>query len=49
MVDEKGPHHFVMFQNPGPKWIDGVPYNEQPEFQNTLSMSALCTTRVRSF
>lgn len=32
MVDEKGPHQFVMFQNPGPTWIDGIPYNEQPDF-----------------
>ncbi len=32
MIDENGFHHFVMFQNPGPKWIEGVPYNLQPEF-----------------
>ena len=42
MVDEKAPHHFVMFQNPGPKWIAGVPYNEQPEFpKNVWFISAL--------
>lgn len=32
MVDENGPHYFVAFQTPGPKWVSGVPYNEQPEF-----------------
>ena len=32
MVDEKGPHYFVAFQSPGPKWVEGVPYNQQPDF-----------------
>jgi uncharacterized protein len=32
MVDEKGPHYFVAFHSPGPKWVEGTPYNEQPEF-----------------
>ncbi|GJH17674.1 cytosolic protein [Caballeronia novacaledonica] len=32
MVDENGPHYFVAFQTPGPKWIQGVKYNEQPDF-----------------
>jgi uncharacterized protein len=32
MVDENGPHYFVAFQTPGPKWVKGVKYNEQPEF-----------------
>jgi uncharacterized protein YciI len=32
MVDENGPHYFVAFQTPGPKWVAGVKYNEQPEF-----------------
>ncbi|NYI00389.1 uncharacterized protein YciI [Cupriavidus plantarum] len=32
MVDENGPHYFVAFQTPGPKWVPGVKYNEQPEF-----------------
>ncbi|QDE39920.1 cytosolic protein [Luteibacter pinisoli] len=34
MVDENGPHYFVAFQTPGPKWVPGVKYNEQPEFMN---------------
>ena len=34
MIDENGPHYFVAFQTPGPKWVDGVRYNEQPEFPN---------------
>lgn len=32
MVDEKGPHYFVAFHSPGPKWVEGTVYNEQPEF-----------------
>ena len=32
MVDENGPHYFVAFHSPGPKWVEGTPYNEQPEF-----------------
>ena len=32
MIDENGPHYFVMFQTPGPNWVPGVKYNEQPEF-----------------
>jgi uncharacterized protein YciI len=32
MIDENGPHYFVAFQTPGPKWVEGVKYNEQPDF-----------------
>ncbi len=32
MVDEQGPHYFVAFQSPGPAWVPGVRYNEQPDF-----------------
>lgn len=32
MVDTNGPHYFVAFQTPGPKWVPGVKYNEQPDF-----------------
>ncbi|REE93242.1 YCII-related domain-containing protein [Cupriavidus plantarum] len=32
MVDENGLHYFVAFQTPGPKWVPGVKYNEQPQF-----------------
>ena len=32
MIDENGPHYFVAFQTPGSKWIQGVKYNEQPDF-----------------
>jgi uncharacterized protein YciI len=34
MIDENGPHYFVAFQTPGPKWVQGVQYNEQPEFMD---------------
>src|ERR1700742_4181465 len=34
MVDENGPHYFVAFQTPGPKWVQGLKYNEQPDFMN---------------
>lgn len=32
MIDENGPHYFVAIQTPGPNWVQGVRYNEQPEF-----------------
>jgi uncharacterized protein YciI len=32
MIDENGPHYFVAFQRPGPNWVQGVKYNEQPGF-----------------
>jgi uncharacterized protein YciI len=32
MIDENGPHYFVAFQTPGPNWVKGVKYNEQPGF-----------------
>jgi hypothetical protein len=32
MVDENGPHYFVAFQTPGPRWVQGLKYNEQPDF-----------------
>jgi hypothetical protein len=32
MVDTNGPHYFVAFQTPGPNWVKGLKYNEQPEF-----------------
>ena len=34
MIDEDGPHYFVAFQNPGPNWVKGVKYNEQPGFMD---------------
>ena len=32
MVDVKGPHYFVAFHSPGPKWVAGTKYDQQPEF-----------------
>ena len=40
MVDENGPHYFVAFQTPGPKWVQGVKYNEQPEFKTHVGYMA---------
>jgi uncharacterized protein YciI len=37
MIDENGPHYFVAFQTPGPKWVQGVKYNEQPDFTKHVS------------
>jgi uncharacterized protein YciI len=37
MIDEDGPHYFVAFQSPGPNWVKGVRYNEQPEFKNHVA------------
>ena len=34
MIDENGPHYYVVFHSPGPAWIDGTPYNEQPRFMD---------------
>lgn len=32
MIDQDGPHYFVAFQTPGPNWVKGKKYNEQPAF-----------------
>ena len=37
MIDENGPHYFVMFHSPGPNWVDGKRYNEQPEFMDHVN------------
>ena len=37
MVDQNGPHYYVGFHSPGPKWVEGVKYNEQPEFAMHVS------------
>jgi len=37
MIDENGPHYFIAFQTPGPKWVPGVKYNEQPEFMDHVN------------
>lgn len=37
MIDENGPHYFVAFQSPGPNWVPGVKYNEQPEFMDHVN------------
>ena len=37
MIDENGPHYFVAFQRPGPNWVQGVQYNEQPEFMRHVN------------
>jgi len=37
MVDENGPHYFVAFQTPGPQWVKGVKYNEQPDFMKHVA------------
>jgi uncharacterized protein len=42
MVDEKGPHYFVVFHSPGPNWIDGKQYNEQPEFMDHVNYISSC-------
>jgi uncharacterized protein YciI len=45
MIDENGPHYFVAFQTPGPKWVPGVKYNEQPEFMNHVGYMTLMQER----
>jgi uncharacterized protein YciI len=45
MVDENGPHYFVVFHSPGPKWVEGVPYNEQPQFMEHVNYISGCHDR----
>lgn len=42
MIDENGPHYFVAFHSPGPNWVDGSPYNEQPEFMDHVNYISAC-------
>mgnify|MGYP003583853041 CR=1 FL=1 len=42
MIDTNGPHLYVVFQSPGPKWVDGTPYNEQPEFMDHANYISSC-------
>src|SRR4051812_13794420 len=42
MPDQNGPTYFVVFQSPGPKWVAGVPYNEQPEFWDHVKYMEDC-------
>jgi uncharacterized protein YciI len=37
MIDDNGPHYFVVFHSPGPSWVDGTPYNEQPAFMEHVA------------
>jgi uncharacterized protein len=30
--DADGPHYYVVFHSPGPKWVKEKRYNEQPDF-----------------
>lgn len=32
MADMNGPTYFIVTQSPGPQWVEGVVYDEQPEF-----------------
>ena len=45
MVDEDGPHYFIVFHRPGPKWIEGTPYNEQPMFKDHVDYISGCHDR----
>jgi uncharacterized protein len=42
MVDENGPHYFVVSHSPGPKWVEGKQYNEQPEFMDHVNYISGC-------
>lgn len=33
MLDANGPHYFVVMHSPGPAWVPGTAYNDQPDFQ----------------
>ena len=30
--DANGPHYYIAFHSPGPNWVKGKQYNEQPDF-----------------
>jgi uncharacterized protein YciI len=42
MIDENGPHYFVAFHSPGPNWVAGTPYNEQPSFMEHANYISGC-------
>jgi uncharacterized protein YciI len=42
MIDQNGPTYFVVFQSPGPKWVAGTAYNEQPEFGHHVQYMEEC-------
>jgi uncharacterized protein YciI len=42
MIDQDGPHYYVVFQSPGRNWVKGVPYNEQPEFMDHANYISSC-------
>lgn len=42
MVDENGPHYFVVFHSPGRNWVEGVTYNEQPGFTDHVDYISKC-------
>ena len=37
MIDQNGPHYYVVFQTPGRNWVEGTPYNEQPGFMDHVN------------
>ena len=45
MVDKNGPTYFVVFHSPGPKWVAGKPYDEQPEFGDHVKYMEECHAR----
>jgi hypothetical protein len=48
MIDENGPHYFVVFHSPGPNWIDGTAYKEQPEFMDHVNYISDASIKARS-
>ncbi len=45
MLDENGPNYFVAFHSPGPNWVNGMPYNEQPRFMDHANYISGCHDR----
>jgi uncharacterized protein len=37
MPDMNGPTYVILTQSPGPTWVEGVDYNEQPDFSIHVS------------
>jgi uncharacterized protein YciI len=42
MPDQDGPTYYVAFPSPGPRWVEGTVYDEQPEFWDQVKSMKEC-------
>lgn len=45
MVGENGPRYFAAYHSPGPKWVEGTPYDRQPGFDGHVAYIADCRNK----